>query len=339
VSVVIFLVLSGYCLMLPVARSTDGRLAGGFGPYLMRRARRILPPYYVALALTLLLFALFPEMQRRTGAFTDISLPAFDPGAVLSHLLMAHNLSDGWIYKINSPMWSVATEWQIYLFFPLVLLPLWRRFGVWAAVAAAFALGLAPHFLLPPGRNGDWAFPWFLGVFALGMAAAVIGFSPEPRVARWRDRLPWGVLSLLVWVVLGATATQWTKHNAWIADVLISLASACLLMFCSAAAARPGDRRRPAVLRVLESRPALGLGHFSYSLYLAHWPLLSFFYVQLRPVVSDPSAMLLWMLLGAAPLSVAGSYLFYRAFERPLLPTSSPSAGRPPRPRPAETLP
>jgi peptidoglycan/LPS O-acetylase OafA/YrhL len=48
-SVAIFIVLSGYCLMLPVARSSDGKLRGGVIDYIKRRARRILPPYYAAL--------------------------------------------------------------------------------------------------------------------------------------------------------------------------------------------------------------------------------------------------------------------------------------------------
>src|SRR5258708_40112679 len=48
VSVGVFIVLSGFCLMLPVARSSDRQLPGGLGQYFVRRARRILPPYYAA---------------------------------------------------------------------------------------------------------------------------------------------------------------------------------------------------------------------------------------------------------------------------------------------------
>ena len=50
-SVAIFIVLSGYCLMLPVAKS--GVLTGGAWHYIQRRARRIIPPYYAAIAFTL----------------------------------------------------------------------------------------------------------------------------------------------------------------------------------------------------------------------------------------------------------------------------------------------
>lgn len=42
-AVVIFIVLSGYCLMLPVVRSQNKTLAGGLRGYLKRRAWRTLP--------------------------------------------------------------------------------------------------------------------------------------------------------------------------------------------------------------------------------------------------------------------------------------------------------
>ncbi len=53
--VAVFIVLSGYCLTIPVARSTALDLAGGLRGFAFRRARRILPPYYAALILSAVL--------------------------------------------------------------------------------------------------------------------------------------------------------------------------------------------------------------------------------------------------------------------------------------------
>jgi len=50
-AVAIFIVLSGFCLMLPVANSADGTLRGGFLGYVWRRVRRIVPAYYAAMAM------------------------------------------------------------------------------------------------------------------------------------------------------------------------------------------------------------------------------------------------------------------------------------------------
>lgn len=49
VSVVIFIVLSGYVLMMPVVRSQSGNLSGSLIDYIKRRSRRILPPFYGSL--------------------------------------------------------------------------------------------------------------------------------------------------------------------------------------------------------------------------------------------------------------------------------------------------
>jgi peptidoglycan/LPS O-acetylase OafA/YrhL len=46
--VAVFIVLSGFCLAIPVARDAGLNLRGGIGEYLKRRARRILPTYYAA---------------------------------------------------------------------------------------------------------------------------------------------------------------------------------------------------------------------------------------------------------------------------------------------------
>ncbi len=82
-AVAVFIVLSGYCLMLPIARA-DGRLARGVRSYFGRRAWRILPPYFAALAGSWLLLALVPSLETPTGTIWDDTFPAFAAGPVLS---------------------------------------------------------------------------------------------------------------------------------------------------------------------------------------------------------------------------------------------------------------
>ena len=145
----VFVVLSGFCLMRPVVAS--GRaLAGGFRGYLRRRARRILPPYYAATVLSLALIAAVPALNRPSGTAWDHCLPAFRSRTLLAHALLTHNLDLRHRIKINTPHWSVATEWQIYFALPLLVVAR-RRLGLVATVALAFAVGLLPHWLLPSG--------------------------------------------------------------------------------------------------------------------------------------------------------------------------------------------
>ena len=95
-------------------------------------------------------------LQETGTKFWGQGLPAFTPGALISHVLMIFNLNGDWIHKINPPFWSVATEWQIYFLMPLLFLPLLRmarQWGVVALVAGAFLAGLLPHLLL---KDGAW---------------------------------------------------------------------------------------------------------------------------------------------------------------------------------------
>src|SRR5436853_35532 len=63
--VVVFIVLSGFCLMLPVVRG-DGTLRGGIAAFFKRRTLRIVPPYYVAIGLSLLLIVTLIGNQTGT---------------------------------------------------------------------------------------------------------------------------------------------------------------------------------------------------------------------------------------------------------------------------------
>jgi len=328
----IFIVLSGYCLMMPVVRAGTGFLPGGIPDFVRRRARRILPPFYAALLLSLLAIAFVPALHSAPrGSLWATALPAWSSGVLLSHALLIHNLAPAWHSKIDYPMWSVATEWQIYFLFPLLLLPVRRRAGLWAMLLTAFVVGLVPLALLF-GRFSGIA-PHFLGLFALGMAGAEINFSPNASLVRWREKLPWGLLAGSAVAVLGIVSL---KHSDWylfvaVKDIVVGAMTVSLLVFCTrhltrAHAARDGradshysTQPAPRVLRLFESRAAVTLGAFSYSLYLVHAPILAVCQSVLRPLPLSPTVALALMLSVGVPLALAASYVFHLAFERPFL--------------------
>src|SRR5205807_7495201 len=102
-AVALFIVISGFCLMLPVSRR-ELDLRGGVPRFFAKRARRILPPYYASIVLALLL------LPVRVGKWD-----------LLSHLLLIQNLDPTRAVAINGVLWSIAVEWQIYFWFPLFL--------------------------------------------------------------------------------------------------------------------------------------------------------------------------------------------------------------------------
>lgn len=326
-AVAVFITLSGYCLMLPVVRSRDGHLRGGFFEYLRRRSRRLLPPYYAALVLSLLLIAAIAVLEQYTELVWQ-GLPHFprqvSQASLLAHLVLLHNLSPEWSHTINAPMWSLAIEWQIYFIFPLLLLPVWRRFGIVAAVVLAFGIGFGPHFLLDGYL--DWASPWYLGLFALGMAGAVVGYSNEPRVLYWRGWIGWGTLSAALCALclgvgsLFALRPDWGNGQLWIVfDPLVGITTTCLLVYCSGCLSGTDTKSLPPVVRFLESPWAVALGRFSYSLYLTHILVITVVHQFLIHMGFATTQRLLLLLTVGVLLSVLFGYVFFLVFEQPLI--------------------
>jgi peptidoglycan/LPS O-acetylase OafA/YrhL len=314
-AVAVFIVVSGFCLTLPVVRR-DGRLAGGVRSFYRARARRILPPYYAALGLTLVL--IWTVIGQETGTFWDYSVPVTIAGYVGNALLVQDVVG---FAQVSVPFWSIAVELQIYLLFPLLLL-CWRKLGArrtvfyvvllsYVAMIATYVVGpVGPVFL--PGTTLH-----FIGLFTLGMAAAWMATSDRARWAEARERVPWSVLAAgfaVCAVVLGFAAGSRLGGVTPFLELPIGLFAATVLV----AASRPTRSSR--LRGFLGSRPLAFVGLFSYSLYLIHAPLLQAeWQYGLRPLHLGSAATS--ALLGALgiPLVLAAAFLFFRLFELPVM--------------------
>jgi peptidoglycan/LPS O-acetylase OafA/YrhL len=301
----VFIVLSGFCLMLPALRA-GGRLRDGTLGFFARRARRILPPYYGALALSLLLIWAF--IGEKTGAHWDASLPVTRNG-VVANLILLQNIVHR--YEINHAFWSIATEWQIYFLFPLLLLS-WRRLGPAVTASLALAASLAVVVLL----HGSEVTYHFVGLFAVGMLGATLAFS--------ETRVPWQALAAGLWLaVAGLMAFGWTRHitspRGAFCDTVVGLAAMTLVV---AAARRPNGWLHQA----LAARPLARIGLFSYSLYLVHAPLVHLVWqYALRPLHLGPRATFSLLVAAGGPAIVGAAWLFFLVLERPFLRAAAPS--------------
>jgi peptidoglycan/LPS O-acetylase OafA/YrhL len=319
-AVSVFIVLSGYCLMLPVIR--DGEIRGGLSGFFARRARRILPPYYAALALAWIVIGVCYRQIQMHPITWDLNLPAFSLGPVVSHLLLIHNLNSKWAYQICGPMWSVPPECQIYLLFPLILLPLWRRFGSGVLITAGVLTGLFLAHLFPSSGL------YFTGLFAMGMAAAAAqkpSTPPDPgsdviqeHRRATRERVPFfiGSLCLAGAVFLATRGLSWSLLHRGIPTSFAGGACAYFLLICSR---NHNSNKMTTALRLLEWRPLVWVGTWSYSLYLTHTMGLTAVHIAIRSLSLPLPATLFLIVFAALPLSFCGSYLFHLAFERPFM--------------------
>lgn len=309
--------------MLPLAKSNSGTLKEGFIAFIKRRSARILPPYYAAIIFSLIFIAMFPSLRYASSLHWNYPLKAFEPGILISHLLLIHNLSPYWIFRIDLPLWNLATEWQMYFIFPLLLLPIYRRCGIYVTIAVGFVVGLAPHFLAPKSINLDPACFWFIGLFAQGMAASVIGFSNDPKLIRIRRSYHWGWISACCWFGMLAIGLMsrygLPKELRWISDPIVGLGAATLMIYCTRFLTGMTEGKKPFILSLFMSKPAIAIGKFSYSLYLIHYPLVALSFIIMTSLHLSPIMQLLICFFVIVPIIISISYLFYLVFERPCI--------------------
>jgi peptidoglycan/LPS O-acetylase OafA/YrhL len=178
-AVTLFFVLSGFVLFLPVARR-DGEF-GSVAAYARRRVARVVPAYYVVLAVCLLAYPLLTTGTME-GRVTWEALLAHGVFAQQeARLLPGYSGALG--FAVDPVVWTLSLEALFYVVLPLVGAWFWR--WPWQAVALAVGVGVAGRIAL-----GDVAgapeesvllssFPLHLWDFAAGMAAALL-------YVRWR---------------------------------------------------------------------------------------------------------------------------------------------------------
>jgi peptidoglycan/LPS O-acetylase OafA/YrhL len=299
-AVVVFIVLSGFSLALSPAR--HGWRLSGLSSFALRRARRILPPYWAALAFSLAVAWLVVPPPGQAAP---------DTRSVVVNGLLVQNLVGA--SSPNRSFWSIAVEVQLYVLFPLLLLMV-RRWGAVAMVATA-TLVVATVGIVGPHVRGLDVFvvqspPDLAALFALGvLAAGIVGASAARRSWRW------------AWFAIAAAApvlaTIWWRGSVWTLDHLfwvdlaLGPAVACLL-----AGLATGTPRR--LLRLLDAPPLRSLGSSSYSLYLTHGPIVVVVYerVVAGRVPQGVPAFLVALAL-VVPLTIAFAQVFARVFEIP----------------------
>jgi peptidoglycan/LPS O-acetylase OafA/YrhL len=297
-----FIVVSGFVIGLPIARSGD-RIKS-LPRFLKRRATRILPPYYAALFLAVAFILL--GANRMTGTVWDNSLP-LTWQRLLLHVSLLQNLPfavpGG---SISYQLWSIAVEFQIYLLAPLLVL-LARKTSYAFCIALTLALSFLVHRAFPAL---DLAWHWYVALFAMGAAAA----RATVRTPELAGKLFWpgmAALGLAGGSILLFGNAFFKSYIFWI-DVAVGAGVTGVV------AGLAGAEKNP-LRRVLEHSWLAGIGRFSYSLYLIHPMLLHLIWLGLKRTTSFDNVELFFAMVALNPLIVLAAWAFYRAFERPFM--------------------
>jgi len=271
---------------------------------------RILPPYYAAMTLSLVLIA--TVIGDKTGTHWDFSIPV-TTSSIATHTLLIHDLG-GERYTINHVLWSIPVECRTYIAFPLLVV-FWRAVGPLSPVIASAVFVYASKVLFW-SFDGYCSNAHYLVLFAAGMLGADIAFGSSGTLS-WLRRLQWGAITLLMMlgVVLMSICTNWEHDDASIYK------SDCAIGACSLATlVHLGRADGHFVKSVISSRFLVYIGKFSYSIYLIHAPLLQvlsqYAFASLK---QKPLAMLMALTVLGIPIIIVLSYAFACAFEFPFV--------------------
>lgn len=288
----VFFVISGFLMTQIILGKAEFSLAGFYAA----RARRIFPALLAlcALLLTTGWFFLSPSDYEMLGQHVAAS------ASYISNFV--YKGEEGYfdapsVYKWLLHTWSLSVEWQFYLIYPLMLMPLRRRPHLQVKVLAALALFFLVFSAIITPLKPDFAF-YILPARVWEMVAGGLVFLLGPSLA-WKDAhrrgLAWGGLTLIA-----VSAFVFTADTLWpSAAALLPVAGAMLVLL---AARQNGAFAENTVLQAL--------GRWSYSIYLWHWPLVvCLVYANMRGQ-KDAS-------LAAAVLAVGLGWLSYRLVEQP----------------------
>jgi peptidoglycan/LPS O-acetylase OafA/YrhL len=312
-AVTLFFVLSGFVLFLPVARG-DGEF-GSVAAYARRRVARVVPAYYVVLAVCLLAYPLLTTgtMQGRVTWEALLAHGVFAQQE--ARLLPGYSGALG--FAVDPVVWTLSLEALFYLVLPLVAGWFWR--WPWQAVALAVVVGVAGRVAL-----GDVAgapeesvllssFPLHLTDFAAGMAAALL-------YVRWRVAAS---VALVGGVACGLAAFGLVAAagGADAGDVRDGVRGNALLMallpFAFGGAVLGLAWSPRALRRPLESSAARWVGAVSYGVFLAHYPLLLLARTTLDFEHDGSRDAFLALTAFALPASLLAGWLSWIAIERP----------------------
>jgi peptidoglycan/LPS O-acetylase OafA/YrhL len=261
----LFFVLSGFLIFRPfVAAALDGaRRVPSLKRYIIRRAARILPGYWLALGASFFLLRHLDHPMQ------------VDPALLPVFLVFAQNHFEETIKHLDPPMWTLAIEVSFYATLPLaglvaVKLCRARRAALLALTLLITAAGALSTILAYthtwPETLSTSLLP-HLVEFGAGMTVAVLLHGRRLDARRAAPLLLAGVVIVIVNSWWHATGVGSKDVRSLIGD---APGIAGLAMIIATLVAGPWRAT------LLARGPAKWLGSISYGVYLIHFPVIVF---------------------------------------------------------------
>ena len=267
IGVDIFYVISGYLITNLLLREIQERKTLAFTSFYARRFKRLLPASFVVVIVTGITgWALLPATYRAEFGRDLIAASTY----ISNFLFALWNADYQNLGSTPSPFihfWSLAVEEQFYLFWPILILILFRingRKGVFYGILAVASLSFIFSLYLTE-RSPVWSF-YILPTRAWEMAiGALILFASDRSKTNYFSKPQWGLLAVLL-IVISSFIYNGNTAFPGTAAVVPVLATALLILSM--------EKWPPFLDKISRRTTVQWLGKISYPLYLWHWPVL-----------------------------------------------------------------
>lgn len=280
----VFFVVSGFVIAKVLFGRSGGETRFSWRVFFRRRFYRLVPALLLMVVLTLVFVLVFftSEILHRTMQDTALASVFGVSNFAISHI------SGGYfgLAPETNPLlhtWSLAVEWQFYLFFALIVWFFHKFRGsgrrvmsapfLWTVgllMSLSFFLTFFEFSIEAPLRLDLFGFYSPFGrfwEFGLGVLAFAVAARPD-FLQRWQ--YPLFLLGLTI-VAASLFASADLQQIPGFANL-----AACSGAFLVASFGREQLSRHGWLRLVLGNRPVQWIGNISYSLYLWHWPVLFF---------------------------------------------------------------
>jgi peptidoglycan/LPS O-acetylase OafA/YrhL len=271
-----FFVLSGLIICYVYGDNFKSSLTfSSYWKYLKARFARVYPLHFITLVWCLICAIIIRSYADGLAPFFDQS---FSPWSAIPSLFLIQSLGLYISAPLNSPSWSLSTEWWMYMIFPLLIPVLFKLKTVgkviaFMAIAALFAF--VKYYLSPLSFGGpptlnvvtDYGFFRCMAGFLLGMFSFKIYDEGFGATIFKKD-----VTFLLFFiVVIVAMAIGAVDLFVVVIFPFIILSAAC---------------NATHIKKVLETKVLQRLGDWSFSIYMVHVPIMYIFWIL--DVKNDP---------------------------------------------------
>ena len=261
----IFFVISGYLISkIIIHECEDNKFT--FKNFYLRRARRILPALMVVLIVTLL-FAFFILLTADLKIFAESLLTSLGFFPNIYFWITGGYFGTNDELKPLLHLWSLGVEEQFYLFFPIVfffvlkkITKLSNKILIMIAISSiSFAINI---FFINKGHLDSIFFLFPARIWQFGLGAIVAAFPVLRNDNKFYN-------SLIIYIAFVLVFFNFYKIIPNIPHASLTCLGVSIVLY-------KGVNKNSFLFKLINIKILIFTGLISYSLYLWHWPIISF---------------------------------------------------------------